>query len=90
MKAEPDGESYRVDERHCPVCDSLLDGATGVNTDGPPEPGALTICFYCGAPLRFTAEGFDLIPDAEAAALDAKLPEFAAARASVRDRRRTR
>ena len=57
----------------CPVCRSLLDGATG---DGRPKPDDLTVCVYCGVFLSFTAS-MDL------RVLDAH--EFAALPAEARD-----
>ena len=40
--------------RHCPVCVRHLDDATWISGEkATPSPGALAICFYCGAFLRF-------------------------------------
>ena len=38
----------------CPECESVLDAAT-INEDGAvPSPGDWSVCFECGAILRFT------------------------------------
>jgi hypothetical protein len=40
--------SYRHNALHCRVCGTRLDAATGVNTNGYPDDGSFTVCFYCG------------------------------------------
>jgi hypothetical protein len=45
--------SHRTIENKCPICRSLLDSVTGVDTDEQPEPGDYSICGYCGSPLIF-------------------------------------
>lgn len=39
---------------HCPGCNHLLDGLTGVDHDRQPSPGDVTICAYCNEVLQFT------------------------------------
>lgn len=45
--------STRVPESHCPTCAKLLDSATSVSDASTPEPGDLSICFYCATLLTF-------------------------------------
>lgn len=40
----------------CPLCSKVLDGQTPLTGKGAPVPGDFSLCFYCGAMLRFTAE----------------------------------
>ena len=45
----------------CPRCDTVLDAAMRVTPDGQaeiigPEPGDVTVCWYCTATLRFTED----------------------------------
>lgn len=35
-------------ERHCPTCNYLCDGQTGVGNDSTPSAGDLSVCFKCG------------------------------------------
>ena len=47
----------------CPVCATVLDGATGVGHDERPDPGDPTVCLYCATALVFTADGLTVMPD---------------------------
>jgi hypothetical protein len=39
---------------NCPLCDSILDAATGVDNEVQvPVPGDHTVCIYCASPLQF-------------------------------------
>jgi hypothetical protein len=41
---------FEVPATTCPGCHTKLDGATALNNDtSPPQPGAVTVCFYCAA-----------------------------------------
>jgi hypothetical protein len=82
------GDGVRVPAAECPVCGATLDGAAQVDGAGTPEPGDVTVCAYCGAPLRFTDAGLELLTDAEAARITAENPAFAAARWAVAQLRR--
>jgi len=74
--------------RHCPICLAKLDGVTQVGgTDATPSPGDFTFCVYCGAPLRFTSDGFELIPAREVVQLDASNFDFRQVHQAVRQRR---
>jgi hypothetical protein len=46
--------STRVPAVACPSCAHALDAATTIGY-ARPSPGDLTVCWYCGAPLRFAA-----------------------------------
>jgi hypothetical protein len=48
-------KTYRTNNAACPNCHKLLDAASGVIGDGPPKPGALSFCAYCGTALVFIA-----------------------------------
>ena len=37
----------------CPNCGHKLRRASGINTEGPPTPGDITICIKCGKILEF-------------------------------------
>ncbi len=41
------------DAPSCPNCGKVLDSATSIRSDGPPDPGALSVCMYCAALLQF-------------------------------------
>lgn len=38
----------------CPKCKTVLNACTGVTVDEKPSPGDITICYYCGAILKFS------------------------------------
>jgi hypothetical protein len=41
----------------CPECGKNNDVATNANGgDDPPNPGDISVCFYCGTALEFTDE----------------------------------
>ena len=40
----------------CPVCAGTLNAATGINTNGLPKSGDITICINCAALLEFNDE----------------------------------
>jgi RNase P subunit RPR2 len=42
-------------QNFCPRCREILDFATNaqLEVNRSPQPGALTVCLYCGAALRF-------------------------------------
>ncbi len=46
-------------DRCCPFCGRLLDAATSLEHVDAPKPGDFTVCFDCGALLRFTADGLE-------------------------------
>jgi hypothetical protein len=47
-------------EAHCPVCANKLDAASPTQGAPAPEPGDVSICFYCTALLEFNE---NLIPE---------------------------
>ena len=54
-------EIYRQDEQNCPHCDKQLNAAgtrPGIPDTDPraPQPGDLTVCYGCLAPLAFGPE----------------------------------
>jgi hypothetical protein len=51
-------DTTRMPVTICWHCDRALDAATAVETTGPPEPGAVSLCLYCGAVAFF---GPDLV-----------------------------
>ncbi len=38
----------------CPKCGKELDGYTALDPGTAPKPGDVSLCFYCGALLKFT------------------------------------
>lgn len=46
----------RLNVSECPNCEALLDAVDSVGVDAEPNPGDLTICFYCGEPLIFNED----------------------------------
>lgn len=49
---------HRTDAATCPRCERFLDGATAADDNAhAPQHGDLSICIYCGAPLRFVQRG---------------------------------
>lgn len=54
-------------ERVCPDCHRLHEAKFGVGGyEHDPEPGSLSICYYCSAFLVFTEDmGFRLLTDEE-------------------------
>ena len=40
-------QQHQVRPSPCPSCGVWMDGATGITSDDRPDPGDLTICFYC-------------------------------------------
>lgn len=60
----------------CPCCGKYMDAATGANCSGKASPGDLSICFGCGAILRFKTDmRLELVPKSES-----DTPDFADAR----------
>lgn len=57
------GETEQVPLTICWHCDRPLDGATGIN-DEKPEPGAISLCLYCGAVAVFGPD-LTLLPPTE-------------------------
>ncbi len=47
-------------EAHCPNCGNKLDAASPTQGAPAPEPGDVSICFYCTALLEFNKE---MIPE---------------------------
>ena len=43
----------RTPDTPCPSCGASLTAATSLDGEGGPEPGAISLCCYCGAPLVF-------------------------------------
>ncbi len=43
-------KTFRTKKVNCFICGNTLDAATG---KAKPEPGDITICFYCGTLYRF-------------------------------------
>ena len=59
-RRESDGAPVRTTDtavQPCPNCSNKLEAATGVGHDHAPSLGSLSLCFYCGALLQFTAAG---------------------------------
>lgn len=48
--------THRTSATSCPACEAQLDGHTNVDGDGAPRARDFTVCFYCGAALRFAAD----------------------------------
>lgn len=48
---------HRTAPMRCPWCDKALDGATGIDYDGAPDMGSLTICIGCGSVSTFGVGG---------------------------------
>lgn len=45
---------YRVEPSQCPVCETFLDAATGINDHAAiPQPGDITVCLYCTSILEY-------------------------------------
>ncbi len=44
---------YELGADRCPACGENFGAATNVTSTQPPPPGAFSVCFYCGALLRF-------------------------------------
>lgn len=59
----------RMGARHCPHCNKKLDGFSTIGDDRGPEPGAISVCLYCGKFAVFTEEGFDKLSDEDFYAL---------------------
>ena len=38
----------------CPTCGKILDAVSAEDGTGSPEPGDITVCFYCGEILNFS------------------------------------
>jgi hypothetical protein len=47
--------SARLPQSSCPSCGKLCDAATEVGGDAHPEPGDVSICFYCCGVSRYSA-----------------------------------
>lgn len=66
-----------VKPRHCPLCTTVLDGATGISLDGPerpqPKAGDVTVCAYCSAVLAFTVDGLRQATAADLTQVDPEL-----------------
>ena len=51
---------------NCLDCGKNLDAASGINTDEPPDPGDISICFYCGHVMAYDEDfGFRPLTDEE-------------------------
>lgn len=51
----------RLAPSHCPRCGKNLDAATAPFAPVRPQPGDVTVCFYCATVLEFTEDmGFKL------------------------------
>jgi hypothetical protein len=78
-------KAHQIEPSPCPGCGEVLDGASGLNTDNLPTPGAATICVYCGSPLLFD-EGLQLRkPTAEELAELMEYADFLKAMLAVRE-----
>lgn len=50
----PTEETVRIGNSPCPSCGHALDSATALHHRGAqPDPGDISICFYCAAVNRF-------------------------------------
>lgn len=55
----------------CPSCGKECDSATGSNNDSVPNPGDITVCFYCASLLKFGSDmALEELPDEEYMDLD--------------------
>jgi len=45
--------SYQTPPMECPECLKMMEAATSVGGVDDPAPGDLSLCIYCGAPLKF-------------------------------------
>jgi hypothetical protein len=45
---------FRTSKQKCPTCYEILDAHTAIDDDDPrpPQPGDVTVCFYCGVRLK--------------------------------------
>jgi hypothetical protein len=50
------GPSVRVPKSACLDCGKQMDGATGVDYRGGPQPGHITICIGCGHIMAFAED----------------------------------
>jgi hypothetical protein len=59
----------------CPCCARPADGITMTDGSGPPPPGTIGMCFYCGATMRVnaTVTGLESMSMDEVAALPAPM-----------------
>lgn len=46
-------DTVQLPPQFCPVCFTVLNAATNMTSEGPPEPGDFTICIGCRAVLCF-------------------------------------
>lgn len=86
---------FRVPPQKCPVCSYMLDAASKVIGDGPPEPDDFTFCLLCSALLRWDpAMRLHKVTRAEMRELDidtlAALANTKALTQQVRSQRRAR
>jgi len=56
MRLPREGAVVTVIVFECPRCAYTCDAATAVTGDAQPQPGDLSLCLHCGAPLEFAAD----------------------------------
>jgi len=65
------GRDTKLPDRACPVCNNKLDAASAINADTSPQPGDVSICFYCGSFLIYSDDmSSRLLTELEVYALD--------------------
>jgi len=78
----------RVPESRCPSCFKLGDAATEIrNQLVQPQPGDFSICWNCGALLRFDADLTTVLAADMSELTDEQRREVERAQASIRGRR---
>jgi hypothetical protein len=55
----------RTPEQRCPKCKTILDSASGVNTDRSPKEGDITLCIKCAVLLVFNKDLIMRLPTNE-------------------------
>jgi hypothetical protein len=56
-------KTTKTGKDYCPGCNALIDHATSFDNNTP-NPGDITICFYCAEILYFSEDmSVDILPD---------------------------
>lgn len=73
MSFDPESVTM-LPKAHCPVCNATLDAASPSQNVPEPEPGDVSVCFYCTAFLVFNAEMIpESLSDSELNSLDSEI-----------------
>lgn len=46
-------DSTKMGRDHCPYCKAMVDTASPVNPGEVPDPGDVSVCFYCGEFMKY-------------------------------------